>query len=286
MQSFDMRCNKIKEQMCTCNFFMCKTWYGKKNAPNIKGTQKKIKAISINKPFVTKHQGNIGPSCPSTWWWHLQKGNCQSCIYSKAINICGSINITVYKCWLPVEMEVYVWLLLMKEGRGRVAITTGSHLAIFSHRKKNAARHRPLIARTLGPQEIHNECQLPDDQLIMHSGFNGKWIVVERSQVQEIWNHKFFYDVRCTAFEWRGGNNSEYFSLSMIKMCKVFSWEWMWWSRSGSAQIIGFCDPLFAMRLFECIYDAQVTVCCFEYLCEKRFPPLLHLRTLNPFSSS
>jgi hypothetical protein len=53
-----------------------------------------------------------------------------------------------------------------------VAITTGSHLAIFSHKKKNASRHRPLIARTLGPQEIHNKCQLPDDQLIMHSGFS------------------------------------------------------------------------------------------------------------------
>jgi hypothetical protein len=39
-------------------------------------------------------------------------------------------------------------------------------------KKKNASRHRPLIARTLGPQEIHNKCQLPDDQLIMHSGFS------------------------------------------------------------------------------------------------------------------
>ncbi len=104
--------------------------------------------------------------------------------------------------------------------------------------------------------------------------------------VEEIWNRKFFYDVRCTAFEWRGGNNSEYFSVSMTKMCKVFSWQWMWWSRSGNAQIIGFCDPLFAMRLFECINDAQVTVCCFGYLCKKRFPLLLHLRTLNPFWSS
>ncbi len=37
-------------------------------------------------------------------------------MYAKAINICGYINIIVYKCWLPVETEVFVWLLLIERG--------------------------------------------------------------------------------------------------------------------------------------------------------------------------
>jgi hypothetical protein len=75
---------------------MSKAWYRKENAPTERGSIKEISVASINKSFVTKHQGNIGPLCPSTWWWHLEKGNCQSCTYSKTINICGYINIIMY----------------------------------------------------------------------------------------------------------------------------------------------------------------------------------------------
>jgi len=57
---------KSKNKCILANFLSAK-FDTERKMPQHKGDPKKNKATSINKPYVIKHQGNMGPLCLSTW---------------------------------------------------------------------------------------------------------------------------------------------------------------------------------------------------------------------------